>query len=111
MRQPSAKPMARPSGMPATEAMEVPAAIMLRASAAWRVPAMRVAITGAIAQKTACAAATKRRAAVSSSKVGAMAEHACPATKSATTPSSSGLNEKREAATMSGSDNSMTPHA
>ena len=62
MRQPTASPMARPIGRPKICAMDEPVAIMLMASAPWRVSTRREAMIEATDQNTACAQATTRRA-------------------------------------------------
>ena len=62
MRQPTASPMARPIGRPKICAMDEPVAIMLMASAPWRVSTRREAMIEATDQNTACAQATTKRA-------------------------------------------------
>ena len=62
MRQPTASPMARPIGRPKICAMDEPVAIMLIASAPWRVSTRREAMIEATDQNTACAQATTKRA-------------------------------------------------
>ena len=60
--QPSASPIALPKGNPKIMATDVPVATMLTASEPCCGATRRDAATEAIDQKTACAAATTRRA-------------------------------------------------
>ena len=74
MRQPTARPMARPSGRPKIIAMEVPVATIEIASGPWLSSTRRVAMTAATDQKIAWAEATTRRARTRMGKLGAAAE-------------------------------------
>ena len=85
--------------------------IMDMASEACSGATARTANGVATDQNTACVAATRRRAATSSSKVGAAAEAACPAQNRASTVTMSGRGARRLAASMSGSDSSATAAA
>ena len=76
-----------------------------------RLRARRAAITDAIDQKMACAAATTKRASTRMGKVGATAERNCPHANSAITASNRRRRSKREANTISGKESSMTPQA
>ena len=92
-------------------AIEEPVTTMLIAVAAWRSPAMRQVTGVAMDQKTAWAAATRRRAATSSGKLGAAAEATCPAKNVAITTSMRRFISIRDPRTMSGTESSMTAHA
>lgn len=90
--------------------MDEPVAIMLIASAPWRVSTRRDAMIEATDQNTACAQATTSARRLRWI-VGAKADRNWPSENTASTPSSIRLNSKREANTMSGNDSSMTPQA
>lgn len=92
-------------------AIEVPVTIMLMARDERSGVAMRTANGEAIDQKTACAAATMRRAATRSSNVGASAEATCPAQNTPSTPTMRVLGGTRLATSMSGSESTATAAA
>ena len=111
MRQPTARPTMRPSGMPKVIAIELPVATRPMATGPCSSPTTRTANGEATDQKMACAQATSRRANTSATKLGATAEQNCPAANTAMMASMSCLGLKRLAKIMSGSDSTMTAQA
>ena len=92
-------------------ATEVPVTMSDIASEARSGATTRTANGVATDQKTAWDAATTRREATSSSKLGATADPTWPAQKTASTQTMSAFGETWLAASMSGSESSATAHA
>ena len=111
MRQPSASPTTRPSGMPSTIASEVPVASRPSALAWPPSGATRTASAAVIDQNTAWARAMPMRLAISSGQLQATAETAWLAQNSTNTASSSLRRSMWRVASISGNEVSATIQA